>query len=249
MQQHSEEWIKARLGKATASRAEHWMATLRTGGVPAVRKQYLAELVLERLTGTPFPSYQSAAMLAGTELEPEARAAYAFWANVDVLETGFVPHPRIDMAGASPDGLIGDDGLVEIKCPLPATHMDTLLRPHFIERGYIYQMMFQMACTGRLWCDFVSYGTIRDDQGNNLWPEPMRLCVARVPRDDILVDLIEKEVQRFLAEVDATIEALCETYEMPERAPRALSEPLLSPRPATTTMIDEAAREMTRGHA
>jgi putative phage-type endonuclease len=210
MQQHSEEWIKARLGKATASRAGDWMAVLRTGGAPAVRKSYLAELVLERITGTPFPSYQSAAMLAGIETEPEARKAYAFYRNVDVVETGFVPHPHINMAGASPDGLIGDDGLVEIKCPLPATHMETLLRPNIIDGSYLHQMMFQMACTGRAWCDFVSY--------NNIWPEPMRLSVARVLRNDAAIAKLESECVKFLAEVGVTVEALCERYSMQEEA-------------------------------
>jgi putative phage-type endonuclease len=210
MKQHSEEWIKARLGKATASRAEHWMAELRSGGVPAVRRGYLAELVLERLTGTPFPSYQSAAMLAGIEAEPDARKAYAFFRNVDVTEVGFIAHPRIAMAGASPDGLIGDDGLLEIKCPQPATHMETLLRPDVIPGGYLHQMMFQMACTGRAWCDFVSY--------EKNFPEPMRLSVARVLRNDAAIAKLEIECVKFLAEVDVTVEALCERYPMQEAA-------------------------------
>ncbi|HEU0063220.1 MAG TPA: YqaJ viral recombinase family protein [Hyphomicrobiaceae bacterium] len=210
MKQHTPEWHAARLGRATASRASDWMAVLRTGGVPAVRKQYLAELVLERMTGVPFPSYQSAAMLAGSELEPDARAAYAFFRNVDVIEVGFIEHPSIAMSGASPDGFVGDDGLLEIKCPTPATHMETLLRPEKVEGQYLDQMMFQMACTGRAWCDFVSY--------NPHYPEPMRLSVVRVMRHDQVIDAIEKQCMRFLAEVDATEAALREKYEWPKRA-------------------------------
>jgi putative phage-type endonuclease len=197
------------------------MATLRAGGEPAIRKQYRAELVLERLTGTPFPSYQSAAMQAGTELEPEARAAYAFFRNVDVKEVGAIPHPRIEWASASPDGLVGDDGLVEIKCPTPAVHMDTLLRPGKVEGQYLDQMMFQMACTGRAWCDFVSY--------NPHYPEPMRLSVVRVMRHDQVIDAIEKQCMRFLAEVDATEAALREKYQWSERAPCPPSEPVSPP--------------------
>ncbi len=223
MKQHTPEWFAARLGKATASRASDWMATLRTpGGVPAVRKQYIAELVLERMTGVPFPSYQSAAMLAGIELEPEARAAYAFHANVDVVEVGFIAHPRIAMAGASPDGFVGDDGLVEIKCPTPAVHMETLLRPDKIAGEYMHQMIFQLSCCiDRRWVDFVSY--------NPHFPEPMRLSVARVLRFDPGIALIEKEVQKFLAEVDATEATLREKYHTPIAGRAVVPGPPLSP--------------------
>jgi putative phage-type endonuclease len=204
MLQHTDEWMRARVGKATASRASDWMAELRGGGVPAVRKGYLAELVLERLTNAPAPSYQSQAMLTGIEREPEAKAAYAFWANVDVVECGFIPHPQIANAGASPDGLIGDDGLLETKCPNEATHLDTLLRPDNIPQEYIYQMMFQMAVTGRQWCDFVSY--------NPHYPQEMRLVVARVLRSAPMIARLEIQAVRFLVEVDVAVEQLRERY-------------------------------------
>lgn len=186
------------------------MAELKTGGVPAVREAYLTELVLERLTGAPAPSYQSQAMLTGIEREPEARAAYAFEHNVDVVECGFLEHPQIANAGASPDGLIWPDGLVELKCPNDATHLDTLLKPDKIAQKYIYQMMFQMAVTGRAWCDFVSYSPN--------FPEPMRLSVARVMRSAPMVARLEIQAVRFLVEVDVTVEQLLEKYPMQEAA-------------------------------
>lgn len=199
MKQHTDEWFQARLGRATASNAEHWMSELRGGGVPAGRKVYLATLVLQRINRVAMPGYQSHAMQYGIEMEPEARAAYAFEANVDVVEVGFISHPRIKMAGASPDGLIGDDGLLEIKCPQPHTHLDTLLRGTIHQR-YLYQMQFQLACTGRAWCDFVSY--------DRNYPEPMQMAIIRVPRDADVIMKLEHEVQRFLGEVDDTVAAL-----------------------------------------
>jgi putative phage-type endonuclease len=209
MIQGTQEWMRERLGKATASRISDLMAKTRTGW-GASRKNYAAELVVERMTGEPAPRYQNGAMAYGLECEPEARAAYAFVMNVDVAEAGFVPHPTIDMAGASPDGLINDDGLVEIKCPNTATHLDTLLRPQAIDGDYLLQMQFQLACTGRQWCDFVSY--------DKRLPEPMRLSIARIPRDDKLIAEIEAAVRAFLAEVDAICKALRERYPIVEAA-------------------------------
>ena len=155
MIQGSEEWLRARVGKVTASRVHDIVATTKSGGFTAGRKNYLAELVTERLTGEPAPKYQNGAMAYGIETEPEARAAYAFQADVDIEEVGFVEHPTIANAGCSPDGLVGGDGLIEIKCPNTATHLEILLTGK-IDVEYIDQMQFQMACTGRKWCDFVS---------------------------------------------------------------------------------------------
>ncbi len=209
MKQRTEEWVQARLGHATASCAEFWMAQNRTGGVPVARKEYLTKLVLERLNGMPLPSYQSAAMLAGIELEPEARRAYAFEANVDVIECGFIRHPTIAMSGASPDGFVGDDGLVEIKCPTDHVHLDTLMRGT-IPQKYYFQMQFQMAVTGRAWCDFVSY--------DPNYPQPMRLVFARIPRKPEVIRSLEVEVQKFLREVDDTLQTLRECFSMMEAA-------------------------------
>lgn len=203
MQQGSEEWKQARCGRVTASRVHDIVAVTRSGGFTAGRKNYMAELVTERLTGEPAPHFVSAAMANGTECEPEARAAYAFQADVDVQEVGFVPHPTIDMAGASPDGLVGKDGLVEIKCPNTSQHIDTLLGGK-IDPGYIDQMQFQMACTGRQWCDFVSY--------DRRLPEPMRLHITRIMRDDKRIAELDIQTEQFLIDLDATVDLLRKRY-------------------------------------
>jgi YqaJ-like recombinase protein len=203
MIQGSQEWLLARVGKVTASRVHDIVATTKSGGFTAGRKNYMAELITERLTGEPSPCYQSAAMAYGIECEPEARAAYAFAADVEVVETGFVDHPTIVDAGCSPDGLVGEDGLFEVKCPNTATHLETLLGSK-IDVEYIDQMQFQMACTGRKWCDFVSY--------DRRLPEPMRLHVRRVMRDDKIIAKLELETNLFLNEVDANVELLRKRY-------------------------------------
>lgn len=202
MEQGTAEWLMARLGKVTASRITDLMARTKTG-YSTSRANYMAELLVERLSGEPTPCFINAAMAWGTEKEPEARAAYAFHHDADVTEIAFVEHPSIPMAGASPDGLVGADGLVEIKCPMTATHLDTL------ESGkpagkYVNQMMWQMACTGRQWCDFVSY--------DPRLPEHLRLFVCRVERDAERVAEMEAEVSAFLSELDARITNLNSRY-------------------------------------
>lgn len=206
--QRSPEWFAERLGKVTASCIYKVMAKTKTG-VGADRANYAAQLVTERLTGTVAESYSNAAMQWGTETEPQARAMYSFNEGFDVLETGFHPHPRIAMSGASPDGLIGEDGLVELKCPNSATHIASLLGGA-IDRQYLLQMQWQMACCERLWCDFASF--------DPRLPEEMQLHVQRVVRDDALIAEIEAEVTAFLAEVEATVSALCARYAMKEAA-------------------------------
>lgn len=208
IEQGSQEWLQERCGKVTASRIADLMARTKTGW-GASRVNYMAQLVAERLTGCVAPSFTNAAMIHGTETEPEARRAYEFFVDRDVQQIGFVPHPSIEMAGASPDGLVGSDGLLEIKAPLTATHIETLLSGKVPEK-YHLQMTFQMACAGRSWCDYVSY--------DPRLPERMRLFVKRIQRDDELVATIEGEVRAFIAEVDATVAALrdkfAETKEM-----------------------------------
>lgn len=202
MDQRTDEWFAARLGKVTASCIAKVMARTKTG-YGADRGNYLAQLVTERLTGTPTDGFTNAAMQWGTDTEPQARAAYSFIVGSDVVETGFVPHPSIEMSGASPDGLIGDDGLVEIKCPNSATHIATL-RGSGIDRKYLLQMQWQMACTGRAWCDFASF--------DPRLPLEMQLHVERVERDADLIAEIETEVTAFLAEVDAAVADLRARY-------------------------------------
>lgn len=195
MKQGSDAWRQERLGKVTASRVADLMARTKSG-YSASRENYMAELVAERLTGVPAAQYTNSAMQWGTDTEPKARAAYEFYRDMDVVETGFVVHPIIQMSGASPDGLVGDDGLVEIKCPNTATHIDTLLG-QAVPGKYVKQMQWQMACTGRKWCDFVSY--------DPRLPENLRLFVRRVDKDDPLVVELGKEIVAFLAETDEKI--------------------------------------------
>jgi putative phage-type endonuclease len=198
MDQGSESWFQVRIGKVTASRVADVIAKTKTG-YSASRDNYMAQLVCERLTGQKGESFTNAAMQHGTETEPLARAAYEALQDVLVDEVGFVPHPTIEMAGASPDGLVGDDGLLEIKCPNTATHIDTLLS-QTVPGKYNTQMQFQMACTGRKWCDFVSF--------DNRLPEELQLFVTRVPRDEVFIRLIESEIVQFLAELDDKINKL-----------------------------------------
>jgi putative phage-type endonuclease len=203
MDQGTAEWFAARLGKATASRICDIIATTKSGW-GASRANYAAQLVAERLTGEPAESFTNSAMQWGTACEPEARKAYAFREDADVAEVGFIDHPAIGMAGASPDGLVGEDGLVEIKCPNTATHIATLVS-QTVPAKYRTQMMWQLACTGRHWCDFASY--------DPRLPESMRLFVQRVERDDAEIARLEAHVIDFLGEVDETVSRLRALYE------------------------------------
>lgn len=198
MDQGSEAWFQVRVGKVTASRVADILAKTKSG-YSTSRDNYMAQLVCERLTNQKAESFTNAAMQHGTETEPLARAAYEALKDVLVDEVGFVPHPSIKMAGASPDGLVGDDGLIEIKCPNTATHIDTLLNQS-VPTKYFTQMQFQMACTGREWCDFVSF--------DNRLPEELQLFVKRVPRDETYIKLMEAEIIQFLAELDDKINKL-----------------------------------------
>lgn len=204
IEQGSPEWFAARLGKCTASRIADVVAKTKTGW-GASRKNYAAQLVAERLTGEPMQTYSNAAMQYGIECEPEARAAYSFQCDVDVIECSFFEHPLIKMAGASPDGLVGTAGLVEIKCPNTATHIETLLSKT-VDGDYVKQMQFQMACTGRQWVDFVSY--------DRRLPESMRLFIKRIHRDDAMIEELDAAVREFLREIEMTERQLRELYPM-----------------------------------
>jgi putative phage-type endonuclease len=196
--QRSPEWFAARCGKVTASRVADIIAKTKTGA-SASRENYLAQLVCERMTGKPAESYSNAAMQWGTETEPFARAAYEGVKDVLVEEMGFAVHPSIEGAGASPDGLVGLFGLVEIKCPNTATHIQTLLDQKVPEK-YNTQMQWQMACTNRQWCDFVSFDPRMADG--------LQLFIKRVEYDPIYVAQLEKEVIFFLMEVEEKINKL-----------------------------------------
>lgn len=202
MEQRTDDWFAARLGKVTASRVADVIAKTKSG-YGASRANYMAELVCERLTGARGEFYQNAAMVWGTEQEPVARAAYEAATGTLVVETGFVPHPTITMSGASPDGLVNDIGLVELKAPNSATHIDTLLSG-VVPAKYITQMQWQMACTGRQWCDFVSF--------DPRLPKNMQLFIHRVARDDAAISTMESEVKLFLAELDEKVAQLRAKY-------------------------------------
>src|SRR5215471_10249867 len=180
----NDEHVAARLGKLTASRFSEAVVRLRDGRWGASRYNYMAELIAERITGEPYPQYQSQAMARGIEVEAEARRAYSFYRDVDVVQVGFIDHPTIELSGCSPDGLIGDDGLVEFKCPNTATHIETLLGGP-IPKDYVLQTSWQMACTGRAWCDWVSF--------DPRLPERMRLYIVRLSRNDTIIEGQERE--------------------------------------------------------
>jgi putative phage-type endonuclease len=198
MEQRSPEWFSARLGKVTASRVADIVSKTKSG-YSTSRANYMAELIVERLTGKAADYYQNAAMLWGTNTEPMARSAYEDHTGGLVEEVGFVPHPTIPMSGASPDGLVNEDGLVEIKCPNTSTHIETVLGQE-VPSKYLPQMQWQMACTGRDYCDFVSF--------DPRLPDGMKIFVRTLRRDVEVIKTLEEEVSKFLAEMDAKIEQL-----------------------------------------
>jgi putative phage-type endonuclease len=201
-EQNSAEWLAARCGSLGASSIADMVAKTRTGW-GASRFNLAAKLVCERLTGTPQESYTNAAMQWGHDTEPQARAMYEFMRDIAVQQVGLVLHPSINKSHASPDGLVGDDGLIEIKCPNTATHIETLLSED-VEGKYVKQMQWQMACCGRAWCDFVSF--------DPRLPAEMQIFVQRVRRDDEFIAELEREARLFLAEIDKTIATLSDKY-------------------------------------
>lgn len=196
--QGSPEWLQARLAKVTASRLADLTARTKSGW-GASRGNYMAELIVEHLTGLPSPGFTNDAIRWGQEKEPDACAAIEFRLGMDLVQTGFVPHPAIPKAGASPDRLVGDDGLVEVKCPNTSTHIETLLSGDVADK-YVKQMQWQLACTGRRWCLFASF--------DPRLPERLRLFTRRLERDDVLIASLEKDVRDFIAEMEAKIAAL-----------------------------------------
>ncbi len=189
--QGSPEWHALRVGKVTASRVADVIAKTKTGW-GASRANYMADLIAEKLTGEPAPSFMNAAMQWGTDQEPNARAAYEFKKDCEVVAIGFAIHPTIHDSGASPDGLVGADGMVEFKCPNTATHIETLLSGT-VPGKYVTQMQWQMACTNRKWCDFVSF--------DPRMPESMTMFVQRIDRDEALIGRLEDDVRDFLDEM------------------------------------------------
>lgn len=204
VEQGSAEWHALRCGKVTASRVSDVCAKLKSGGYGAGRANYLAELVLERLTGKHVEGYVSQDMINGTLREPDARAEYELRFRCDVQQVGFVDHPTIPMTGASVDGFVGNNGFIELKCPKPATHL-AYLRSDAVPSEYIPQIMWNFACNPeREWCDFNSY--------NPEFPEAMALFTKRVMRDNAKIAELEKVVTEFLVDVSQEVETLRTTY-------------------------------------
>lgn len=197
MEQRSPEWFAARCGKVTASRLYDVMARTKSG-YAASRQNYMAELICQRLTGKPEEGFTNAAMMRGTELEPVAREMYALNEfDAVISEVGLIDHPAIAGFAASPDGLVNDDGLIEIKCPNTWTHLQTL-KTGVPKRQYLLQMHAQMMCTGRKWCDFVSF----DDR----LPPELAYFKTRINFDEVLAAEIEQEVVKFLTELETEIQ-------------------------------------------
>ena len=206
LHQGTDEWRQARCGSVGASDAPKVMRRVKSGGYSADRDSLMAAKVLERLTGVPVEIPKTFAMLQGTAREPEARLLYSMVRGVEVEEAGLVPHPFVNGSHASPDGYVSDTvGLIEIKCPLPAAHLDTLLS-ETISNDHIVQMQWQMACTGRHWCDFVSF--------NPDFPGPMQFWSKRVERNPGFIGELEREITQFIKELEQKVERLSRRYAM-----------------------------------
>lgn len=203
IEQGSEEWFQARLGKVTASRVKDVMAKTKSGPA-ASRKNYMMELLCQRLTGNREEGFTNAAMQRGTELEPVARSAYEIASGQIVTEAEFITHPDYQQTGASPDGFVSDDGLIEIKCPNTAQHI-ACIQSGEPDSKYWWQMQHQMWCTGREWCDFVSF----DDR----LPEALQLFVVRVERDEQAISDLSTEVLEFLGELEKLVSEMTEKME------------------------------------
>jgi putative phage-type endonuclease len=200
LEQGSIEWKMSRLGKVTASRISDVVAKTKTG-YSSSRANYMAQLICERMTNEFQESYTNSAMTHGVENEPFARAAYEAKTGNMVDQVGAIDHPSIPMSAASPDGLVGDDGCLEIKCPNTATHIDTVLGEE-PSKKYFDQMQWQMRCADRSWCDFVSF--------DPRMPEHLQLFIKRIERNDRYIAELEQEVIQFLAEVDDKVKKLNE---------------------------------------
>ena len=198
MNQGTQEWMQARCGKVTGSRIADVISKTKSG-YSASRDNYMAQLVCERLTGQVAEGFTNAAMAWGTEQESFARAAYEAKTNELVEQVGFIEHPLIHNTGASPDGLVGLFGLVEIKSPQTNTHLETLLSAK-VPTKYIPQMQWQMRVCDRQWCDFVSF--------DPRLPDKLQLFIQRVDFDAEYVAMLEKEVTQFLIELDEKVNLL-----------------------------------------
>ena len=195
VEQGTPEWHQLRLGKVTASRVADILAKTKTGP-SASRQNYLIELALQRTTGIIQESYSNAAMEWGTQTEPQARVAYEVKSGNFVDQVAFIDHPNIEWFGCSPDGLVSDKGLIEIKCPNSPTHWE-YFKSKEPPKKYFIQMQAQMAVTGKDWCDFVSF--------DPRMPERSQLLIVRVNRDSNFINEMIVEIQQFLSEVEVEV--------------------------------------------
>jgi putative phage-type endonuclease len=195
VEQGTPEWHQLRLGKVTASRVADILAKTKTGP-SASRNNYLIELALQRVTKAIEESYTNSAMEWGIQTEPQARVAYEVKTNNFVDQVAFIDHPTIANFGCSPDGLVGSDGLIEIKCPNSATHW-SYIKDNAPPNKYFIQMQAQMAVTGAKWCDFVSF--------DPRMPERSQLLIVNVPRDPEFISSMEEEIKQFLNEVEVEV--------------------------------------------
>ena len=202
MEQGTNEWRLARCGSLGASQLNEALATTKSGW-GASRDNLKNRIIAERLTGIPIDTFENAAMVWGKTVEPDARKAYEAHTGVFVDEMGIAYHPVLQFTHASPDGLVGDDGLIEIKCPNTTTHIETL-KAKKAPSKYINQMMWQMRCTDRQWCDFVSF--------DPRLPSHLQLFIVRVERDEAIIADLEAKVAEFLTEVEKEIERLNEEF-------------------------------------
>lgn len=197
MEQHTAEWWAARCGKVTASRIGDIMGRKQNGDFRAARANYLQEKVAERVTGKNRDRRKIASLDQRLDLEPDARAAYEFYTDTEIVLVGFVEHPRIPNFGCSPDGMVGTDGGVEIKCCDAETHIEVITAGS-IDQDYLYQIHSNLACTDRLWWDYIGF--------NPDMPEEGKLYVKRIKRDESLIATIEQAVIEFNEEVDRKVE-------------------------------------------
>jgi putative phage-type endonuclease len=196
--QRTDAWFAERAGHCTASRAADVLAKIKSGEA-ALRRKYRLNLVTERLTGNPVTGYQNAAMIWGTQTEPEARMALEATTGALVQEVGFIKHPTIPWVGCSPDGVIGDDGLLEIKCPESTTHLEWL-EQNRVPPEHIPQLQFQLWVTERKWVSFASY--------DPRFPPGLQLFIVRVERDEDYIKQLHADVCAFLLEVEGMVERL-----------------------------------------
>ena len=203
IEQGTPEWFAVKAGKASASNA----SKITAGGKGITRSKYLYKLALERITGHYIHGYKGADMDRGNEMEAQVRQAYEERMFTPVKESPFIDHPHIPNAGASPDGLVGKDGLIEIKTREYHIQLE-FVRTKKIGDAALKQMYFQLACCPeRKWCDYVSYMAGDEEMLKNM-PEYLLMQIVRVERDDVKIKQLEAAFRQADAEVEALVDEL-----------------------------------------